>query len=70
MRERFRTDEMPGTAENVAQEFDVSREDQDAFALRSQQRDRAATERGFFDGEIVPVAVPQRRGDPIIVDRD
>jgi acetyl-CoA acyltransferase len=70
MRERFGTDEMPGTAENVAQDFAVSREDQDAFALRSQQRHKEATDRGFFDGELVPVPVPQRRADPIIVDRD
>jgi acetyl-CoA acetyltransferase family protein len=70
MRERFGTDEMPGTAENVAQDFAISREDQDAFALRSQQRHAAATARGFFDGELVPVAVPQRRSDPIMVDRD
>jgi acetyl-CoA acyltransferase len=70
MRERFGTDEMPGTAENVAQDFDVSREDQDAFAVRSQQRHRAATDRGYFDGELVSVAVPQRRKDPIIVERD
>jgi acetyl-CoA acyltransferase len=70
MRERFGTDEMPGTAENVAQEFGISREDQDAFALRSQQRHKEATERGFFDGELVEVAVPQRRKDPIIVERD
>jgi 3-oxoadipyl-CoA thiolase len=70
MRERFGTDEMPGTAENVAQDFDVSREDQDAFALRSQQRNKAATERGFFDSELVSVAVTQRRGDPIIVTHD
>jgi 3-oxoadipyl-CoA thiolase len=70
MRERFGTDEMPGTAENVAQDFAISREDQDAFALRSQQRHAAAATRGFFDGELVPVAVPQRRSDPIMVDRD
>jgi 3-oxoadipyl-CoA thiolase len=70
MRDRFGTDEMPGTAENVAQDFSISREDQDAFALRSQQRHEAATDRGFFTGELVPVPVPQRRGDPIIVDRD
>jgi len=70
MRERFGTDEMPGTAENVAQDFSISREDQDAFSLRSQQRHKAATDRGFFDGELVSVPVPQRRGDPIIVERD
>jgi acetyl-CoA acetyltransferase family protein len=70
MRERFGTDEMPGTAENVAQEFDISRQDQDAFALRSQLRHKEATERGFFGGELVDVAVPQRRSDPTIVDQD
>jgi acetyl-CoA acyltransferase len=70
MQERFGTDEMPGTAENVAQDFDISREDQDAFAVRSQQRHRTATGRGYFDGELISVAVPQRRKDPIIVARD
>ncbi len=70
MRERFGTDEMPGTAENVAQDFSIARDDQDAFSLRSQQRHKAATDRGFFSGELVPVAVPQRRGDPIIVESD
>ena len=70
MRERFGTDEMPGTAENVASEFGIDRSDQDAFALRSQERTARATERGFFDGEIVPVAVPQRRGDDLVVERD
>jgi acetyl-CoA acyltransferase len=70
MQERFGTDEMPGTAENVAQDFDISREDQDAFAVRSQQRHRAATGRGYFDGELISVAVAQRRKDPIIVARD
>ena len=70
MRERFGTDEMPGTAENVATEFGISREDQDAFAFRSQQRTAAATAAGFFDGELVPVEIPQRRGDATIVDRD
>ena len=70
MRERFGTDEMPGTAENVAQDFDISRRDQDAFALRSQHRHEEATSRGFFADEIVPVSVPQRREDPVIVDRD
>jgi len=67
MRERFGTDEMPGTAENVARDFGVAREDQDAFAYRSQQRTAVATEAGFFTGEIVPVDVPRRRGEPAIV---
>lgn len=70
MRKRFGTDEMPGTAENVATEFDISREDQDAFALRSQERTAAATAAGYFEGELVEVEVRQRRGDPIVVDRD
>ena len=70
MRDRFGTDEMPGTAENVATEFGISREDQDAFALRSQERTAAATAAGFFDGELVPVTVPRRRGDDVVVARD
>ncbi len=70
MRERFGVDEMPGTAENVAKEFDVSRADQDAFALRSQSRAAIAVERGVLAEEITAVSVKQRRGDPIIVDSD
>lgn len=70
MRERFGTDEMPGTAENVATDFGVSREDQDAFALRSQERAAAAQEAGFFSGEIVPVDIPRRKQDPLVVDTD
>ena len=68
--ERFGKDEMPGTAENVAKEFDVSRHDQDEFALRSQQRTAAAVASGRLAEEIVPVEVPQRRGDPVRVDGD
>ena len=70
MRERFGTDEMPGTAENVAVEFGISRADQDAFALRSQQRTAAANAAGFFIDEIVPVEVPQRRANPVVVGAD
>jgi len=70
MRERFGTDEMPGTAENVATDFGVSREDQDAFAFRSQERTAAAQEAGFFSGEIVPVDVPRRKQGPLVVDTD
>jgi 3-oxoadipyl-CoA thiolase len=70
MRERFGTDEMPGTAENVATDFGVSREDQDAFAFRSQERAAAAHEAGFFSGEIVPVDIPRRKQDPLVVDTD
>ncbi len=70
MEERFGRDEMYHTAQNVADEFNVSREDQDAFALRSQERAVAAIESGRLAREIVPVAVPQRRGDPVLVDTD
>jgi 3-oxoadipyl-CoA thiolase len=70
MIERFGVDEMSGTAENVAAEFDVSREDQDAFALRSQERTAAAARSGRLADEITPVTVPQRKRDPIIVDTD
>ena len=70
MAERYGTESMPETAENVAEEFQISREDQDAFALRSQSRAMAAQQNGRFAKEIVAVPVPQRKGDPIIVDRD
>jgi len=63
-------DSMPETAENVAQEFGISRADQDAFAVRSQQRWAAAHAAGVFRNEIVPVTLPQRRGDPKVVDTD
>jgi 3-oxoadipyl-CoA thiolase len=64
------TDSMPETAENVASDFSVSREDQDAFAMRSQERAARAVERGRLAIEITPVPVPQRRGDPIVVTLD
>ncbi len=67
---QYGTDSMPETAENVAADFDISREDQDAFALRSQQRTAAAQANGRLAREIVPVAVPVRRGEPVVVDRD
>jgi 3-oxoadipyl-CoA thiolase len=70
MRERFGTDEMPGTAENVAVDFNISREDQDTFAFRSQERTAKAQADGFFAGEIVGVEVPRRKQDPLIVDTD
>lgn len=63
-------DSMPETAENVAEDFQITRADQDAFALRSQQRARAAQENGRLAKEIVAVPVPQRRGEPILVERD
>ncbi len=70
MKSEYGTDQMPETAENVAADFKVSREDQDAFALRSQQRAAAAQKSGYFDEEIVPVEIPQRKGDPVVVSRD
>ncbi|MEO7787026.1 MAG: 3-oxoadipyl-CoA thiolase [Sphingomicrobium sp.] len=70
MREAYGDDTMPSTAENVADDFHISREDQDAFALRSQQRTAAAQASGRLAAEIVPVAIPQRKGDAVMVDRD
>jgi acetyl-CoA acyltransferase len=70
MHEKYGTDSMPETAENVAAEFQVSRADQDAFALRSQQRAIAAIKSGRFKDEIVPVTIPSRKGEPTVVDRD
>lgn len=70
MRELHGTDSMPETAENVAQDYGVSREDQDAFALRSQERAAKAIASGRLAREIVPVSVPQRRGGPLLVDTD
>ncbi len=70
MVEWYGVDEMPETAENVSKEFDVAREDQDAFALRSQQRVAAAQDSGRLAEEILPVEVPVRKGAPIVVDTD
>jgi 3-oxoadipyl-CoA thiolase len=67
---QYGTDSMPETAENVAEAFKVSREDQDAFALRSQERTAAAQESGRLAEEIVPVSVPAKRGEPTVVERD
>ena len=63
-------DSMPETAENVAEQFDISRADQDAFALRSQQRAAAAQQAKRFEVEIVPVTIPRRKGDPLVVSVD
>ncbi len=65
MQAQFGTDSMPETAENVAEQFNISREDQDLFALRSQQRAEKAQQEGIFAEEIVPVPIPQRKADPI-----
>ena len=70
MKAQHGIDSMPETAENVAREFGISREDQDAFALRSQQRYAAAAESGFFAGEIVPVQVPRGKGQIETVSHD
>jgi 3-oxoadipyl-CoA thiolase len=64
------THSMPETADNVAEEYGVSREDQDAFAARSQARWQAAFKAGHFADEIIPVEVPQKKGDPVVVDKD
>ena len=70
MKTQFGVDSMPETAENVAEQFNISREDQDAFALRSQQRTAAAMEAGRLAEEIVPVEVPRRKQAPLVVDTD
>jgi len=70
MRAMYGVDSMPETAENVAAEFGIDRADQDAFALRSQQRTAAAQESGRFDDEIVPVTIAQKKGDPLVVTKD
>jgi 3-oxoadipyl-CoA thiolase len=70
MKSRYGVDSMPETAENVAADFKVSRADQDAFALRSQQRAAAAAAAGRLAEEIVPVSIAQKRGDPLLVSRD
>ena len=67
LKAQYGVDTMPETGENVAEQFGVSRADQDAFALRSQQRAAAAQQAGRFDDEIVPVSLPQKKGDPKIV---
>jgi 3-oxoadipyl-CoA thiolase len=69
LKRAYGAEAMPETAENVAADHQVSRADQDAFAYRSQQRAAAAQARGFFDGEIAPVTIPDRKGD-IVVSRD
>lgn len=70
MQQRYGTDSMPETAENVASDYHIEREAQDRMALRSQQNAASAIESGFFVQEITPVRVPQRKGDPTIVDLD
>ncbi|MCB1980947.1 MAG: 3-oxoadipyl-CoA thiolase [Rhodoferax sp.] len=70
MREKYGVDSMPETAENVAAEFGIARDAQDRMALASQTKALAAQAAGFFDGEIVPVTIAQKKGDPVVVTRD
>jgi acetyl-CoA acyltransferase len=70
MKADFGVDSMPQTADNVAEDYSVNRADQDAFAARSQERWAAAHDAGLFAQEIAPVTIPQRKGDPFIVDTD
>ena len=70
MRQAYGVDAMPETAENVAQDYHVNREDQDRFAFESQIRAARAQENGRLAREIVPVSIPQKKGDPVIFDRD
>ena len=70
LKQMYGVETMPQTAENVAEQFNINRADQDAFALESQRRTAAAQTNGFFEKEIIPVVIPQRKGDPLIVDTD
>lgn len=70
LKEMYGVETMPQTAENVAEQFNINREDQDKFALESQKRTAAAQARGFFDKEIIAVTIPQRKGDAIVIDKD
>ena len=70
LKQMYGVETMPQTAENVAEQFNINRADQDQFALQSQQRTAAAQARGFFEQEIVPVVIPQRKGEPVVVAQD
>lgn len=70
LKEMYGVDTMPQTAENVAEQFKINRIDQDQFALNSQQRTTAAQTKGFFKQEIIPVTIPQRKGDVVVIDTD
>ena len=70
LKQEFGIDSMPETAENVAEDFQVTRGDQDRFAVESQRRAAAAQASGRFEAEIVPVSLPQKKGDPIVIARD
>jgi len=70
MKEKYGVDAMPETAENVATDYKISREDQDKMALASQLKAVAAQKAGYFDAEITPVTIAQKKGDPIVVTKD
>jgi 3-oxoadipyl-CoA thiolase len=70
MKEKYGVDAMPETAENVAADYKISREDQDKMALASQLKAVAAQKAGFFDAEITPVTIAQKKGDPVVVGKD
>ncbi|WII96166.1 3-oxoadipyl-CoA thiolase [Moraxella haemolytica] len=70
LKELYGVDTMPQTAENVAEQFNISRADQDKFALRSQTLTKTSQDKGFFDKEIISVSIPQKKGEPILVDKD
>jgi acetyl-CoA C-acetyltransferase len=70
MKERYGVDSMPETAENVAVDFKIEREAQDRMAMASQLKAVAAQKSGFFDAEITPVVIPQKKGDPVVVNKD
>ena len=70
LKELYGVETMPQTAENVAEQFNINRADQDQFALSSQQRTADAQARGFFEQEIIPVSIPQRKGEPVVIAHD
>ena len=70
LKELYGVETMPQTAENVAEQFNINRADQDQFALTSQQRTADAQARGFFEQEIIPVTIPQRKGEPVVIAQD
>jgi 3-oxoadipyl-CoA thiolase len=70
MKEKYGVDAMPETAENVAKDYNISREDQDKMALASQLKAVAAQKAGYFDAEITPVTIPQKKGDAVVVNKD
>jgi len=70
MKQLYGVDSMPETAENVATDFKISREDQDKMALASQMKTVAAQKAGFFDSEITPVTISQKKGDPLVISKD